>query len=590
MARNEELKSLAQTYATKYGLRESDLEKGLEGYAVHLFAQEQGLDAVLGGMPTEDADLSDSILRNKDLGVDGALFDDSAKRIVLIQCTWRSNARGVEEKFNSFVSVLDRIGDPEYVRSGSVIAQELLGSIPQRLRDGYSVELRFVTNLPVGTNERLTLAMNAANRKFEREESPTVQVEIFGSAELERRRFELSAAHAGSAVQDAVFSVQRANMIEWDGAGGDRKTLIGVLKGNELHALYKRYRNELFSANIRLPLITGKVNPEIRQTAQESPENFFYYNNGVSAVCKRFSLHDTKVHATGLQIINGAQTVKALVDSLDDVPQRDLYVLFRLTETSEGYKGAFTESAIRYNNTQNPVKVADFFANDEIQVWLSKNLTALSGKGPLHSFYYVHKSGYAPARTQGLRKLTIDDFARIRHSFIYGPTVSYREPATFFDRNGKYAQAFGVGAPPKVLPTWDRETLSEAAVAIAINEKVQALSKKFKKDPRRKDDPETRYLFRLSRYVLALVAVGLREQRGSAFHDYSSIASSEAAFNAVVNPLVKIALRLVKAEMLSLGQKYVQPEYNFARDDGAWDRMRTLMIGEVLNDDLDYDL
>lgn len=300
MAKQDELKLVASNYATKYGFRPDDMQKGLEGFAVHLFAQEQGLDSVLGGAATDEADLSDYILRRDDLGVDGALFDDAAKRIVLIQCTWRNNDRGVEDKLNAFASVLTRLDDPEYLKQGAPQARELLGAIPQQVKDGYSVELRFVTNLRTRENDRLNRAVQAANRTFDKDKDRTTRLELYGAAEITQRRFELDAANAGSSVPEATFHVQRENILEWNGAGGGRKTMVGILKGNELRDLYKRYKNELFSANIRLPLITGKVNPEIRETAQEQPENFFYFNNGVSAVCKNLRVADTEVRATNL--------------------------------------------------------------------------------------------------------------------------------------------------------------------------------------------------------------------------------------------------------------------------------------------------
>ena len=67
-------------------------------------------------------------------------------------------------------------------------------------------------------------------------------------------------------------------------------------------------------------------------------------------------------------------------------------MLFRLTETSES-SGCFTDNVIhRYNNTQNPVNVADFFANDQIQVWLRDNITRIAGHGAIPNVYYIHNS------------------------------------------------------------------------------------------------------------------------------------------------------------------------------------------------------
>ena len=48
-------------HAPKYKYRADALERGLEGYAAHLFAQEEGFDAVLDTELTIEADLSDYI-------------------------------------------------------------------------------------------------------------------------------------------------------------------------------------------------------------------------------------------------------------------------------------------------------------------------------------------------------------------------------------------------------------------------------------------------------------------------------------------------------------------------------------------------
>lgn len=588
MATDQELRNAAASYAEKYGFKRTDLDKGLEALAVHLFAQEQGLDSVLAGEATEDADLGDYILRRDDLGVDGVLIDEADRRIVLIQSTWRSSLRGIEEKLNSFAGILPRLTDPQYIKHGDAKAQYLLAALPQQINDGYSVELRFVTNAKLGNETRLRDTVRSYNKSFEQDAEKTIKLSLFGEADLLRRKFELSAANTGKTVDAAEFSIQRDNMLIWGGAGAGRKTLIGVIKGNELAALYARYKNELFTVNIRLPLITGRVNPEMRTTANEHPQNFFYYNNGISAVCRNLSVKDTRVTATNFQVINGAQTVHAIVNSLEDSPQRELYVLFRLTETDEGYGGAFTDNMIKYNNTQNPVKVSDFVSNDAIQLWLSKELTALSGKGPLHTFYYVHKSGYSPKKMQGLRKLNIEDFARTRHAFLYGPTISYREPASFFDRQGRYKEAFGVEG--HLLSTWDPETLYEAAVAVAINERVRTIATNRKKNEKTRDMLETKYLYRLSRYITAMVGVALRQIKDESFKEYAPLIVSSKQFDEIVKPYIKVAREHVLREMVELSKSSVQPEYNFARDDTAWIKLKTLMTSSVIDEQIGDDL
>lgn len=494
------------------------------------------------------------------------------------------------DKLSSFASIVEKLQNPDYLKLGGEPAQQLLGSLPDMLEDDYSVELRFVSGRQIGGNERLEAIVEAANTGFD-ESHQKITLELYGSAELIQLDKEFAAAATGAPVGTVTFSIQEKKLLRWEISGSDapRDTLVGVIKGNELSALYGEYGNKLFASNIRLPLITKKVNPEIRKTADETPEDFFYYNNGVSAVCKRYEINGTTVTAHGFQIINGAQTVDALRKALKKKPDSDVYVLFRLTASeSYGADKHFTENVIRYNNTQNPVKTSDFFSNDPIQIWLSKNLSKLSGKAPMPAFYYVHKSGYRPSNTQGRKQLKIDTFAGLRHAFLKGPVQSFRDPAAFFDRNGLYNEAFGVD--DKIEDSWDSEILAQAACAIAINDKVQRIAREvqakereLRKQGKDVDFPEARYLYRLSRYVTALVAVGLKAIIPSKINDFATLMASKATFDRYVDPLMTRARDLVENEMVERLQRGdVQPEYNFARDDKAWTKLETRMESAAL--------
>lgn len=589
VARQNDLSRRIAYYTEHYGLGDNKQPMGLEAYAVHLFAQEDGLDSVLEGLPSADADLSPYILHGDDLGVDGVLTDPAGKRVVLIQCTTQALDK-LEGKLTTFASVVDRLLNPKIFKTGGEQIQDLLSSLGDQIDDGYSIELRFVTNRPIGGKEKLYAIVEAANNGYD-EVGKRINLELYGSADLLQLETDLTAATTAAPIGNVAFSIQRNKILDWDiDSGAPRDTLVGLIKGNELANLYAQYRNKLFAANIRLPLITKKVNPDIRATAEDHPDDFFYYNNGVSAVCKSFELSDTQVHAVGFQIINGAQTVDALRKALRVKKDDRIYVLFRLTASeSYGRDKHFTESVIRFNNTQNPVKVYDFFSNDRIQLWLSKHLDELSGKAPMPAFYYVHKSGHRPSNVKGRRQLKIDAFAGIRHAFIYGPIASYREPASFFDRDSLYPQAFGVNG--KIEDAWDHETLAQAACAIAINAKVQQIAREvqakeriLRKNAPEKQIPEARYLFRLSRYVTALVGVGLRAIIPAELTDYSVLKASQASFDRFVDPLVSRARDLVEDEMVERSAKGAEQrtEYNFARDEKAWGRLSTRIESAAL--------
>jgi hypothetical protein len=66
------------------------------------------------------------------------------------------------------------------------------------------------------------------------------------------------------------------------------KAFSTSIKGKKLFELFSEYKTNLFSANIRDYLGSRKsdsnINNGIKKTAEQSPENFFVYNNGITAI------------------------------------------------------------------------------------------------------------------------------------------------------------------------------------------------------------------------------------------------------------------------------------------------------------------
>lgn len=576
------LRKQCAEYARKYGYKDTEIEHGLEGYAAHLFAQEDGFNAALDGLPTAEADLRDRICRANDLGVDAVLQDEVGKRLILIQAAWRK--KSVEEdKVAAFFDAPDRLASSDYRAKGGDQVQELFGDFEFALNEGWEITLRFVTNVRIGQDDRLATLVDAKNAQYQ-DRGQDITCELYGESELNRRDEELRAATLGGITQEASFNFQSGKVLELT---SPYRTVLGVVKGNELVDLYRRrgVGNSLFNLNIRLPLTSKKVNSVLVETAVDKAEgkHFFYYNNGVSAVCSEYELKGNRLTAKRFQIINGAQTVSALVNAFRQAPNQDVYVLFRLTETPDKYGGEFTDRIIRYNNTQNPVKVSDFVANDPIQEWLRDHLPALSGKGPLPAFYYVHKSGWRPKGSTG-KGIRIEQAAAIRHAFTHGPVAGYREPQQFFDKGALYWEAFGSEDAP--TETWIDEEVSEFGAALAINELVMATAKGLKATEATKDLPETKYLLRLSRYALGLTAVGLQAIRAETFNDYTTLIASKTTFDKYVVPMLRTARRIMRTEWESRRESSaeVRPEYNFARDIAAWGRLAEIMRQEALSD------
>ena len=587
------LRTLCEDFAEKYGYKRKDLGRGFEGYLAHLFARESGFEEVLEGQDPQSADLSDVILRTGDLGVDVVLEDSENRQLLLVQAKWSTkNAPFPLDSLQSFFSIHPKLCEHRFIATGGDMARELLGSYADKVRDKYTVVLRFVTNRPLSEGVRWKEIRDSANEGYDKADA-RVQCEVFGQAELKELEQQVESTGAGI-LSEISFPVKENDVVEFH---DPNHSLICRLSGNVLTSLYGQYRQELFALNIRLPMALGRaINKEIRNTAEHQPHEFFFYNNGVSAVCSDF-IYDTDqnlVKANRFQIINGAQTVGAIAGAGST---EHLTVLFRLTATGDRAGGAFTDSIIRYNNTQNPIQISDFRSNDEIQNFLKEYLTRRSGKGAAPSFVYRPKRS-ARTTSRGGTLLTSDQLARIRYSFIYGPVRTYKEPKLLFDisDSGLYWDAFGDEG--NRVNTWTEPQLDEATVAIALDFYFKDLGNRLKKAAKESGESndsisdneggghsygEANYLYRLSRYLMALAAVGLRIHQGQVFEDYRELLSSTKRFGEVTNGLIQDARQLVRIEMgnRTAGKPEAQPDYNLARDATAWARLSKQMRVEA---------
>lgn len=231
-----------------------------------------------------------------------------------------------------------------------------------------------------------------------------------------------------------------------------RSSYIGYIGAGQLANIYRHRgnRRKLFALNIRNYVGSSKTNTGVISTAREQPQDFFFFNNGISAVATKITPDSTasQLSCERFSIINGAQTVYALAKAHEkdaDAVSRAA-VLVRITEVSMKpslTEKTFLEDVTRYNNTQNPVRVSDFRSNDPVQHQLARDFAELSRGGRLHRY----KPKRDADRRTGEIAIAMEEFARTVFAFRYGPVDGWGGTAKLFDNSleGHYAKVFGDG-------------------------------------------------------------------------------------------------------------------------------------------------
>ncbi|MDF1645084.1 MAG: AIPR family protein [Pseudomonadales bacterium] len=156
----------------------------------------------------------------------------------------------------------------------------------------------------------------------------------------------------------------------------------GGLDAKQIKAFKQIHGDYLFNANIRQFKGNTAVNKDIVNTLTDTPENFFYFNNGVTLLCdeiQQISAHDEtnrlgKFRLRGVSVINGAQTVSCIADAASEDENKSTAKVMATIISLENAPDRFGESVTQYRNNQNAVSDVDFAALDENQQQWARTL------------------------------------------------------------------------------------------------------------------------------------------------------------------------------------------------------------------------
>jgi hypothetical protein len=338
-----------------------------------------------------------------DDGIDAVYIDEKRKVIYFVQSKWRTGAKGVA--LNDFTRFRDGVKNALALNwsADNANLHRFSANIEKALKDIDTSVVMLFTH----TSEH-TIATNIKTRISDFLAEQNKYLSDF----LEFKEIDLAAvAHIARSKTRASDIDLTVLLNHWGMLTAPYKAVYGSVSVIDVAKWYEDYGNKLFAENLRYVIEKSEVNEGIAETAEKEPQNFWYFNNGVTAICDSFEKQP--IGGTGtdsgafnikrVSIINGAQTVgslakaKAAGTKLDDV-----YVHIRiisLVGTPEG----FSTSVTRSNNTQNDLNPVDFVSFDPNQERIRKEAAQMS-------VIYSYRRGDAePDQTNGfdIRSATV---------------------------------------------------------------------------------------------------------------------------------------------------------------------------------------
>jgi len=242
--------------------------------------------------------------------------------------------------------------------------------------------------------------------------------------------------------------------------------------GSLIFGWYSKWGTDLFSANVRDYLGSresdANINNSIKDTAVESPENFWVYNNGITALVNSLdvveNISNTKLSISGISIVNGAQTSGA-IGSLEKSPNKSLMVPIRFISTNSK---ARIQDIIRFNNSQNKISASDFRSTDQIQ----KRLKEEFGKIPEAEYEGGRRGGGSDTIKRRPNLLPSYTVGQALAAFHGDPVVAYDRKSEIWISDQIYSSYF------KEETTAKHIVFAYSLFKTVGNKKVELIAKK----------------------------------------------------------------------------------------------------------------
>ncbi|PGE10204.1 abortive phage infection protein [Bacillus toyonensis] len=329
-----------------------------------------------------------------DNGIDALYYNQKEKVLYLVQTKWRHDGTGSVvsgdlQKY--FLGIRDLIV-PRYEKFNEKI-QKRKEEIDAALRDANT---KFMVVLAYTGQAELAANISEDVKTFLGEMNDSSEFVSFKSLK-QANIYNMIAKGA----QGEPINVEVA-LSNWGENEEPYKAYYGQVAASDIAMWWEEHYPSLFSPNIRMFLGDTNVNDNIIRTLKEEPENFWYFNNGITALCSTIKKKpiggNTRAYGIfeieDLKIVNGAQTAGAIAQATRNYPEQvgmaNVSIRFiQLKDSPENFEREVT----RNTNTQNKIEKRDFVSLDPEQERIKDELN-------LHNIAYVFKSGESIVDTQ----------------------------------------------------------------------------------------------------------------------------------------------------------------------------------------------
>ncbi|RCJ38551.1 abortive phage infection protein [Nostoc punctiforme NIES-2108] len=323
----------------------------------------------------------------QDNGIDSLYFDRREKIMYVLQSKWKQDSKGSvkTDEVMKFTRGFKDLVNARYERFNSKFNNKT-PDIEEALNDAgtrFEIILVYSGQTPLADEPKRELDDLLGEMN---DSSDIVSMRVYNQANIYNI---ISQGASGNPINLDVC------LFEWGQTKEPYQSYYGQVSAREVADWWTKHSPKLFSSNIRLFVKDSEVNEGIINTLKKEPEKFWYYNNGITALCSSIgkkplggSGRDTGIfECKDVKVVNGAQTVGSIARAYQNSPEQveKARVLIRFISL-ENCPEEFATEITRFNNTQNRIDRREFVVLDPEQERIKNELH-------LEGIIYTYKSG-----------------------------------------------------------------------------------------------------------------------------------------------------------------------------------------------------
>ena len=317
-----------------------------------------------------------------DKQIDAVYIDDQASTIYIIQGKYYSGPSVDAEPVREVLSAWMQIKDLDHLQEGANNKLKVkITEIANALSDDYEIVFELVTT------SRLTPSalkdFEAYNNQFSDDETLSASMVLVDDDALQFRYDE--ALNKLRPYINHNFTIDSEKYMEI--SIGGTKAVIAAIPLKECIKIPGIKDGSLFRKNVRQSLGTNnKVNKGIARTIRKNPEDFFFFHNGITAICSNLTVDGNTLSTRELNVVNGCQSLSTIYNCSEAVKKSDdAYIMFRFYEITDNDTADKISTS---TNSQSAVKARDLRSNDKNVLMMKKSYEQRYPDG-----YFITKRG-----------------------------------------------------------------------------------------------------------------------------------------------------------------------------------------------------